>query len=170
METVVANLVKDIEEKNYHLDTGVVGTRLILPVLCDYGYSQVAYRILTQDTYPSWGYWLSQGATSAWEMWEKTSRSLDHYFLGTYDEWLYSHLAGITDAKDGYKTFTIHPYLVGDIDYVNASLQTVRGKVESNWSLRHEAYRSGRIDGYRLLPDRKNLQHPVGWRTPDDQP
>lgn len=135
VETVVANLVKDIEEKNYHLDTGVVGTRLILPVLCDYGYSQVAYRILTQDTYPSWGYWLSQGATSAWEMWEKTSRSLDHYFLGTYDEWLYSHLAGITDAKDGYKTFTIHPYLVGDIDYVNASLQTVRGKVESNWSL-----------------------------------
>ena len=135
VETVVSNLVKDIEEKDYHLDTGIVGARLILPVLCDYGYSQVAYRILTQDTYPSWGYWLTQGATSTWEMWEKTSRSLDHYFLGTYDEWLYSHLAGITDAKDGYKTFTIHPYMIGDLNYVNASLKTVRGTVESSWSL-----------------------------------
>ena len=133
--TVVANLVKDIEEKNYHLDTGIVGAKLILPVLCDYGYSQVAYRILTQDTYPSWGYWLTQGATSTWEMWEKTSRSLDHYFLGTYDEWIYSHLAGITDMKDGYKTFTVHPYLIGDLNYVNASIETVRGTLKSNWSL-----------------------------------
>lgn len=133
VESVVANLIKDIEEKDYHLDTGCVGTRYILPVLCDYGYEDVAYKIATQTTYPSWGFWVENGATSTWEMWEATSRSFDHYFLGTYDEWFYSHLAGITDIENGYESFTVKPGLIGDLTYVNASVDTVRGKLSVNW-------------------------------------
>lgn len=135
VDGVVSNLINDIVEKDYHLDTGCVGTKYILPVLCDYGYTDVAYKIMTQDTYPSWGYWLTQEATSTWEMWESTARSHDHYFLGTYDEWIYSDLAGITDIEDGYKTFTIQPYMIGDLDYVTSSVDTVRGELKSAWSL-----------------------------------
>ena len=85
-QAVLINLVKDIKDKGYHLDTGCVGTKFILPVLADNGYEDVAYRILLQESYPSWGFMLkneqvSSGA-SLWEMWETTSRSLGHYFLG----------------------------------------------------------------------------------------
>ena len=135
VDTVVGNLVKDIEEKNYHLDTGVVGTMLILPTLCKYGREDVAFKIVTQTTYPSWGYWVSEGSTSTWEMWERTSRSLGHFFLGTYDEWFYSYLAGIKDMTDGYETFTIEPGMIGDLSYVNTTIDTVRGKLTSDWSL-----------------------------------
>ena len=133
VQAVVDNLVKDIIAKDYHLDTGVIGTKYILPVLCDYGYSEVAYRILTQTTYPSWGYWLEKGATSLWEMWESTARSHDHYFLGTYDEWFFSHLGGVKDVKDGYKTFTVDPLLAGDLTDVDISVETVRGTLGVKW-------------------------------------
>ena len=133
VQGVVDNLVADIVEKDYHLDTGCVGTELILPVLCDYGHSDVAYRIATQDTYPSWGFWVENDAKGTWEMWESTTRSLDHYFLGTYDEWFFSHLAGLTDIQGGYKSFTVYPHLIGDLEYVHATQQTVRGEAGSDW-------------------------------------
>lgn len=135
-ETVVANLVKDIKDKDYHLDTGVIGTKYILPVLSDNGYSDVAYRILTQKTYPSWGYWLEKGATSLWEMWESTARSHDHYFLGTYDEWFFSYLGGVKDVVDGYKSFTLEPLMAGDLKTVDVSLDTVRGNLAIKWELK----------------------------------
>lgn len=136
VEEVVNNLVADIVSKDYHLDTGIIGTKYILPVLSDYGHSDIAYRILTQTTYPSWGYWLEKGATSLWEMWESTSRSKNHYFLGTYDEWFFSYIGGIKDVEDGYKSFTLEPLMVGDLKSADISVDTVRGSLKVNWELK----------------------------------
>lgn len=74
--------------------------------------------------------------TSLWEMWENSSRSLDHYFLGTYEEWFFSGLAGIRDVKEGYKTFSIKPNVANDLSYVNSSVNTVRGKITSKWNIK----------------------------------
>ena len=137
-QTVLNNLIADIKSKNYHLDTGMVGTKYILPVLADNGYGNLTYKILSQKTYPSWGYWAEQGATSLWEMWESNARSRDHYFLGTYDEWFYEYLAGVKNVEDGYKTFTLCPLITGDIDKVNLTLNTVRGILDCNWDLTSE--------------------------------
>lgn len=131
--TVVERLVTDIREKNCHPDTGCVGAREILPILTQYGYADLAYTILTQITYPSWGFMIAKGATSLWEMWETTTRSRAHYFLGTYDRWLYEGLAGICDIEAGYERFTIAPYIPRDLDSVTCTRQTVRGEVESSW-------------------------------------
>lgn len=130
---VVENLVQDIVSKDNHLDTGCVGTRYILPILCDYGYEELAYKVVTQKTYPSWGYWLEHGAKSAWEMWESTSRSLDHYFLGTYDEWFFTHLGGIRNIRNGFETFSVRPVFCRNIDHVRVKLNTVRGELISEW-------------------------------------
>ena len=134
---VVESLVNDIKEKDYHLSTGCVGSKLILPILTEYGYADVAYRVAEQTTYPSWGFMADRG-TSLWEMWETTSRSLGHYFLGTYDEWFYKGIGGIKDMEDGYKTFTIEPTLGGTLTYANTSVKTVRGTVVSNWELNRD--------------------------------
>ena len=71
-KAVAENLAKDFIAKDYHLDTGCVGTRAVLPVLFDEGYAEIAYRVLTQDTYPGWGHWIAKNgpSTGAWECWE----------------------------------------------------------------------------------------------------
>lgn len=133
IDTVVQNLVKDIKQKEYHLDTGVVGTKYILPLLSEYGYSDVAYKILTQTTYPSWGYWIvERGATTTHEMWESTARSLDHYFLGTYDQWLYEGIGGIKNVSNGYETFDYEPQLSKSIEWAEITLKTVRGELKTS--------------------------------------
>ena len=133
-KAVIDNLIKDITDKNYHLDTGCTGTRFVLPVLFDNGYADIAYRILTQKTYPSWGFWIECGADSAWEAWEKTTRSQDHYFLATYDEALFSHVAGIKNIRGGYRSFTVKPELFCGLEFANASIKTPLGKLSVYWN------------------------------------
>ncbi len=130
---VLKNLTEDIVEHDYHLDTGCTGTKHLLPVLFNEGYTDIAYKLLTQTTYPSWGYWVENGADSAWESWEKATRSLDHYFLGTYDEILYSHIAGIRSIKNGYKEFTVAPELTCGLDWAEAYINSPQGKIRCEW-------------------------------------
>ncbi len=132
-KAVLENLVKDITDKGYHLDTGCTGTRFILPVLFDNGYTDIAFKVLTQTTYPSWGYWVECGADSAWEAWEKTTRSQNHYFLATYDEALYTHIAGIRNVCDGFRSFTIKPELMCGLEFANAAIETPLGRLSVKW-------------------------------------
>ncbi len=134
-KAVLENLVNDIVNKDYHFDTGCTGVKFVLPVLYDNGYSDIAYKVLIQKTYPSWCFWLENGADSAWESWETTTRSQDHYFLGSYDEVFFTHFAGIKDVKDGYKSFTIAPQFDCGLQYVNASVKTPFGKLISHWEI-----------------------------------
>ncbi len=134
-KAVLENLVNDIIKKGYHFDTGCTGVKFVLPVLYDNGYSDIAYKVLTQKTYPSWCFWLENGATSAWESWETTTRSQDHYFLGSYDEAFFTHFAGIKNVRDGYKSFTIEPQLDCGPEYVNVRLKTPFGKLTCEWKI-----------------------------------
>ena len=137
-EEVLERLVQDIHEKEDHLDTGCVGTRIILPVLADNGYADLAWRVLKQDTYPGWGYLLAQGSDTMWESWESATRSYDHYFFGTCDEFFYSHLSGIRSVKDGCKYVTIKPLFCKEQAYAGASIQTVRGELSCGWKWEKE--------------------------------
>ena len=134
-KAVLENLVNDIINKDYHFDTGCTGVKFVLPVLYDNGYSDVAYKVLTQKTYPSWCFWLENGADTAWESWETTTRSQDHYFLGSYDEVFFTHFAGIKNVKDGYKSFTIAPQLDCGLQYVKVSVKTPFGILVSDWKI-----------------------------------
>ena len=131
---VVKSIADDVIGKDYHLDTGSFGTKLILPVLSENGYADVAYKVINQVTMPSWGFWVENGATTCWEGYPlQGTRSHDHYFLGTYDQWLFENVAGIADYTNGYKTVTIDPEYVGDLTYCRGTLKTVRGKLGIDW-------------------------------------
>lgn len=132
-KTVAENLANDFISRDYHLDTGCTGTKFVLPVLCDNGYSDIAFRVLMQKTYPSWGYWLENGADSAWESWEKSTRSKDHYFLATYDEFFYTHIAGIRDIRNGYRNFTVAPILECGLEFAKTSVKTPLGLLRCDW-------------------------------------
>lgn len=131
--SVAQKLNEDIVSRDYHLDTGCIGTKYILPVLIDYGYTDTAFKVLTQKTYPSWGFWIENGSDSAWESWETDTRSKNHYFLATYDEALYSRFAGICEIANGYETFTVKPCLDCSLEKVNVAIDSPKGKVAVFW-------------------------------------
>ncbi len=134
VDAVVARLVREIGVKGDHLDTGALGTKFLLTELTRRGHGDLAYRIATQRTYPSWGYWVDNGATSLWERWDLGARSRDHAFLGgAIDEWFYEDLAGIRPTGPGYERFDVAPQLVGDLTSASARTKTVRGVVASSW-------------------------------------
>lgn len=136
---VLQNLVDDIHARGDHLNTGALGTKYLLPVLTERGYGDLAYAIATQRTFPSWGYWIDNGATSLWEMWDLGARSRDHAFLGgAIDDWFFKDLAGIRPATPGFEAIEVRPEPVGDLDRVAAATRTPRGEVAASWRRRRD--------------------------------
>ena len=132
-DSVVNSLINDIVvNKETHLDTGMVGTKYILPTLSALGYGDTALAVVMQSTYPSWGYWIANGANSTWEAW-RSARSHNHYFLGTYEDWFFKNLAGVSDMSNGYETVTLRPEVYSEVGYTDMTLDTVRGKLSSHW-------------------------------------
>ena len=129
---VAESLARDIRARDNHLNTGALGTRVLLPVLTEHGYEELAHAVANQRTYPSWGFWFENGADTMWEYWGLDSRSRDHYFFGTIDEWFYKYLAGIRPAAPGYERVRIQPETSG-LRSARASVETVRGTVSSSW-------------------------------------
>ncbi|MFF1956662.1 family 78 glycoside hydrolase catalytic domain [Streptomyces sp. NPDC058220] len=132
--SVLDSLVADIAARGNHLNTGALGTSVLLRVLCAHGRPEVAHAIATQRTYPSWGYWFDNGADTMWEMWPLDSRSRDHYFQGTVVQWLYENVAGLRPGDAGYRTFTVRPDGRTGVSWARTSIRTVRGTAAVAWS------------------------------------
>ena len=141
-----ARLAEDI--KNFgHLTTGFLGTPLLCQVLSDYGYLDTAYMLLNRTKYPSWLYPVTKGATTIWERWDGIKpdgsfqdadmNSFNHYAYGAIGEWMYRVVAGIElDEKNpGYKHILIQPQPGGGLTYAKASLESMYGRVASDWKI-----------------------------------
>jgi len=142
-QAVMDNLVRDIMvTRDGHLGTGILGTKHLFKVLADAGREDVIHEVVTKKTYPSWGYWLANGATTLWESWDGES-SHNHQMFGSVNEYLYKYLAGIRAPTDegtsaGYKEIHIQPYVPEGLEHAEASVQTVRGTVSSTWLQRDD--------------------------------
>jgi alpha-L-rhamnosidase len=137
----VAYLVNDIKSRGWHLSTGFLGTAYLMPVLTEAGRNDVAYRLLLNETYPSWGYMIERGATTIWERWngdtgDPQMNSFNHYCFGAVGEWLYRHVAGIdTDAiPPGFGHIVIRPRPGPGLDSARAHYDSIRGRIATNWT------------------------------------
>ncbi|GGD86096.1 alpha-L-rhamnosidase [Paenibacillus nasutitermitis] len=140
------HLVRDIEEHGWHITTGIHGIKYLLPVLCDTGHEDAAYRLLLQDTYPSWLYSIRHGATTIWERWDGWTdekgfqnpgmNSFNHYALGAVGEWLYRYMGGIDLPAEaaGYKHIHIKPVISGRLAKVECEYDSLYGRISSHWS------------------------------------
>ena len=138
-------LVELIRDNDWHLSTGFIGISFLNPILTLNGYADVAYRLLLQETYPSWLYPIKHGATTIWERWNGWTHedgffnphmnSFNHYSLGSVGEWLFRHVAGIEldPAHPGYERFVLKPYIGGGLDWARASYRTAHGTIRSHW-------------------------------------
>lgn len=132
---VLAHLRQNIAANDDHLDTGILGTPLLLDMLVAHEYGELAYNILCQTSYPGYGFMLANGATTMWENWAKENGSHCHPMYGSVSAWFYRVLAGIqVDAGvPGFKRVIVRPHFLGDLSHASASLDTLRGPLAVAW-------------------------------------
>jgi alpha-L-rhamnosidase len=131
---VVDAIVRDVRARGNALTAGDVGYRYLLRALADAGHSDVIFDINNQTTKPGYGMQLAKGKTSLTEAWDGGS-SQNHFMLGQIQEWFYHDLAGIQSATGsaGFKNIIIAPQPIGDVTWVKASFNSIRGKIISEW-------------------------------------
>lgn len=129
---VLAALRQNIVEVNDHLDTGIIGTRYLFEVLCDNGLVDLAYKIINQRDFPSFGWWLEQGATTTWENWNGAD-SRNHPMFGGGIGWFYRDLAGLRCIEPGYKEFEIRPVVPEGLEWVEYTHKTTYGEIGIRW-------------------------------------
>ncbi len=134
-------LVRDIQKRGGHLSTGFVGTCYLMRALTMAGHTDMAYQLLLNEDYPSWGYMIRKGATTMWERWNGDTgdpgmNSFNHYAFGAVGEWIYRCVAGIdTDPHaPGYRAVIIHPRLDSRITHARGEYESMYGKVVSDWT------------------------------------
>jgi alpha-L-rhamnosidase len=144
--TAAKRLTENITSYKDHLTTGFLGTSYLPHVLSRFGYTDTAYKLLLQDTYPSWLYPVKMGATTIWERWDGIKQdssfqttdmnSFNHYAYGAIGDWMYKEIAGIDMDAPGYKKIKIMPHPGGGLSSVNASLKTYYGKISVAWKIK----------------------------------
>lgn len=130
---VAAGVAADVTARNSHLNTGVLGSKYLLPVLSRHGYEDLALRVARQTTYPSWGMWIAQGSATLWEHWREESRSRSHFMFGTYDDWFFQDVLGITPLQPGFRRIRICPARLAGLDWAEGEVPTPFGPIELAW-------------------------------------
>ena len=141
LEDKVMNSIVDktMNECGGHVSTGVIGIQQLMRCLTEYGHGDLALKIASNDTYPSWGYMYRNGATTIWELWngntaDPAMNSGNHVMLlGDLILWEYEYLGGIRALEPGYSKIQLKPYPREGLDFVNCAYNSVSGRIESNW-------------------------------------
>ena len=133
-----AHLADTVVANNYHLDVGILGAKAILNALSENGQAQTAYRLAVQDTYPSWGWWIVNGATTLYENWNINAPrdlSMNHIMFGEIGAWLYKGLGGIKPDEyyPGFKNVMLAPNFVTGLDHFEATHNGPYGRIVSSW-------------------------------------
>jgi alpha-L-rhamnosidase len=139
-------LVEDIEKRGNHLSTGFIGTKDLMLALSKIGRNDVAYRLLHNESFPSWGFSIKHGATSIWERWDGWTpekgfqdpgmNSFAHYSFGAVYQWMVENIGGIRATSPGYKTFNVAPHPDDKLTHAKVSYASPHGPIESSWSVK----------------------------------
>lgn len=134
-----------VHAARYRIATGFVGTPSILHALSHNGDHQLAYRMLLEDSCPSWLYPVSMGATTIWERWDSmlpdgsinpgSMTSFNHYALGSVVTWLHHVVGGISPLEPGWRKFKVKPLPGGGLTSAQATFDSPYGRIVSSWDL-----------------------------------
>ncbi|MCX6151393.1 MAG: family 78 glycoside hydrolase catalytic domain [Ignavibacteriales bacterium] len=136
-------LTKNIIDNGYHIKTGFLGLSFLMPVLSSINRNDIAWKVLTNNEFPSWFFMIDNGATTLWERWDSyhpergfydpTMNSFNHCSLGCVGEWLFTDLAGIIILEPGFKKVMIKPFIPEELIFAKASFKTIHGVIKSAW-------------------------------------
>jgi alpha-L-rhamnosidase len=143
-----ALLADNVRQKKDHLATGFLGVSYLLPALSNQGQLDTAYALLFQNTFPSWLFSVSHGATTIWERWDGWTpekgfqdpgmNSFNHYSLGSCGKWLYENVAGIAQdpLSTGYDRIVIRPQIGKELTSASAHYDSIHGRIASEWQMK----------------------------------
>ncbi len=145
-ETIARELDALVKENDYHLTTGFVGTPHLCQALSENGYHETAVRLLLQDTYPSWLYSISRGATTIWEHWDgirpdgtfwsDDMNSFNHYAYGAIGDWMVRYLVGLNmdESAAAFKKFRFRPRIPDfGLTYARVQFESPYGTIRAGW-------------------------------------
>jgi alpha-L-rhamnosidase len=141
---VAQHLVDKIEANHGLLGTGFLGTPYLLAVLTESGHRDLAYHLLLNTQYPSWGYLIDHGATTMWERWngdqmksDPSMNSYNHYAYGAVADWIYRYAAGIDTLPDdpGFHTIDLHPAFDKQLGSIDFTYPSPYGEIHSAWTV-----------------------------------
>ena len=144
-ENVIARLRQNFAEHGNCLQTGFLGTSILMATLTENGMSDIAYELLFQRKNPSWIYSIDNGATTIWERWNSYTKdkglgpvgmnSFNHYAYGAVCEWIWETAAGIASdaANPGFKHIIMKPIPDKRLGYIKAEYQSAAGLIKSAW-------------------------------------
>jgi alpha-L-rhamnosidase len=142
-KAAVDHLVDLLKSRQWHLATGFLGTPRLLSALSENGRADVAYRVLLQTSYPSWGYQIDKGATTMWERWDSIRpngafqdahmNSFNHYAYGSVGAWMYQNIAGIKPGMAGFKQIIIRPIPSEKLHEANCQYDSQYGRIAVSW-------------------------------------
>ena len=148
-----SHLAQKIEANGYKFATGFLGTKHVMLALSKYGYHDVSYKLFQQKEYPSWGFSIENGSTSIWERWNSFTKdnssnsdlnaamnSFSHYAFGSVAEWMFQYAAGIDTQEYGYKNIVIKPAISDEMKFINATTNTITGKISSSWEVKDDKF------------------------------
>jgi alpha-L-rhamnosidase len=135
---VAANLAKRVQQDSLHLNVGLLGTKAVLNALSENGYAAIAYAVAAQKTYPSWGWWIENGATTLYENWPidaKSDISRNHIMFGEIGAWLFKGIAGIRpdEAAPGFKNIIMEPHFLDSLESFGIAHKSPYGNIVSFW-------------------------------------
>ncbi len=144
-------LISLVQKNNYSLTTGFVGTPYLLYALSEAGRTDIAYRLLLREDYPSWLYSVKQGATTIWEHWDgkdengsfwsKDMNSFNHYAYGAVASWVYEIAAGITSQEPGFSSLRIAPQPDKRLKWLSVKHETMHGIISVFWAWENNRFR-----------------------------
>jgi alpha-L-rhamnosidase len=163
----VDRLVAGIEEFDGHLSTGFLSTIEALKLLSANGHNDLAYRLVTSESFPSWGFMLAHGATTIWERWDgyvpgrepdefqdPGMNSFNHYSIGAVGEWIVRTIGGLrldesSTESSGFTRFVIEPQPGPGVDWAALTFQSEKGPIKINWRTRD----NGEVSIQATVPD-----------------
>jgi alpha-L-rhamnosidase len=139
---VARQLVAEVRQQKGRINAGIHGTKAIINALAEHGFHAQAFKLITQPQFPSWTWWLEQGATTLWENWDG-SASRNHIMYGDISAWFFRYLAGIRPDPEGpgFKLVIFRPYLADGLDWVKAEHESPYGTVSSHWQREGKHFR-----------------------------
>lgn len=144
-EQKVADVIhNDLIEREYMFTTGNLCTRYMLEMLAKFGYVNDAWKIITSEKYPGYGYMIQNEATTVWERFElkknPSMNSHNHPMYASVDYWFFTCLCGIKPLEPGFKKISIKPCYPDGLDYAHATVETVSGQISVRWTKRFGTY------------------------------
>ncbi|WP_316739368.1 alpha-L-rhamnosidase [Pedobacter aquatilis] len=132
------NLAKRVAADGMHIDVGVLGAKAVLNALSDNGQAETAYKLAAQDTYPGWGWWIVNGATTLHENWDmQATRDIsdNHMMFGEIGGWFFKGIGGIKvdEKQPGFKNILLQPHFVEGLEHFTVSHESLYGTILSSW-------------------------------------